>query len=104
MRRSAAWGRDLSQMNGRRWSAARSEGGVEVIHRLPRKGRRKLAMFAGLATIVSFLVLSPVVANADAGNPILGSIHGTIRSVASTSGSGLIARRTTSLTSKDARR
>ncbi|MFL5796550.1 MAG: hypothetical protein ACJ77A_01285, partial [Actinomycetota bacterium] len=36
-------------------------------------------MFAGLATIVSFLVLSPVVANADAGNPILGSIHGTIR-------------------------
>src|SRR3954468_7189875 len=71
MRRSAAWGRDLSQMNGRRRSAARREGGVEVIHRLPRKGRRKLAMFAGLATIVSFLVLSPVVANADAGNPIL---------------------------------
>jgi uncharacterized repeat protein (TIGR01451 family) len=36
-------------------------------------------LLAGLATIVSFLVLSPIVANADAGNPILGSIHGSIR-------------------------
>src|SRR5438876_4237437 len=57
----------------------RMSKGVEVIHRLPRKGRRKLALLAGLATIVSFLVLSPIVANADAGNPILGSIHGTSR-------------------------
>jgi hypothetical protein len=36
-------------------------------------------MLAGLATIVSFLVLSPIVANADASNPILGSIRGTVR-------------------------
>jgi hypothetical protein len=36
-------------------------------------------MLAGLAMIVSLLVLSPVVANADAGNPILGSIRGSIR-------------------------
>jgi hypothetical protein len=57
-----------------------------VNHRLPRRGRRALGLFTGVAIILSVLVLSPITANADAGNPILG----TIRAVATDNGNGTV--------------